>query len=570
MTTYKELALRHTYTCFFNSLLREIDFYQVNPNDIKMNLPGQELIIGLKKASLVGRHEYSGEFYHVVNNIKTSVSFFAVIDILLPFLFKNNQKDNSDLADIFKKRLENSLRNMELSLEMRKEDIARIYQDDLLFHEAEQALFIGHNFHPYPKMREGFNDEDYRHFSPEMGGAFRLLWVALKPENLLQFQASRFEDLAWTTTLAEHEKVTTPDGMIPLPMHPWQFKTLKNKNRLQDIPMEILGEGAHLWYPTSSLRSLYSPDAPYMLKFSLTLKLTNSIRHLTDVEVVRGMQVYDVLSSTKGQEFKAKHPEFEIIAEPAYIGIRDLQGQLLHDTLVVARSNPFKSDEVNNVVVSTLAQDNPLGNENLINNHIAKYSEQNQVSLAEASMKWFKEYLRVAVLPLIDGQANFGFLLGAHQQNLIVHIQNHLPAKGYFRDCQGTGYNQSGYDFYRQEVPSMTVENGNILGEMGNILFAYYLIINSTFNVIAAIAQNNQMTELRLLEELQKTLVDFRNTRPLDSTFLNYVLDKQTLLQKGNFFCSLENINENTSANPLSLYNSIPNPLYLGGTHVSV
>lgn len=570
MMSYKELALRHTYTCFFNSLLREIDFYTLQDNGVEIHLPGQSLILGLKRASLVGRHEYTGEFFHSVRNIRTSISFFAALDILLPFLFKNPKEDNTQLIAVFKKRLENSLHNMELSLESRRESLDRLFEEDLSFEQAEQGLFIGHNFHPYPKMREGFSDDDYRKYSPEMGGAFKLVWLAFAPQSLTQFRASKFSDIQWTHTLADYEGIAIPAGMAAYPCHPWQLKVLEKTDRLKGLEFQVLGEGRNTWFPTSSLRSIYSPGAPYMLKFSLTLKLTNSIRHLTDVEVVRGMQVFDVLASQKGQEFRQKYPEFEVISEPAYIGIQDVHGKLMNDTLVVARLNPFTNEHKNTIVVSTLAQDNPLGKANLINRYIDRYSKSEKISPREAALSWFRDYLRVAVAPLIDAQANFGFLLGAHQQNLILEIKNNRPAKGYFRDCQGTGYNQTGYAFYKDEVPSMTLENGNILGEMGNILFAYYLIINSSFNVIAAIAQDGSISESELLNEMKTFLQNLRSQKPLDPSFLDYVLNRELILQKGNFFCSLDNINENTTENPLALYNLIPNPLYAGAPNVTV
>ena len=105
---------------------------------------------------------------------------------------------------------------------------------------------------------------------------------------------------------------------------------------------------------------------------------------------------------------------------------------------------------------------------------------------------------------------------------------------------------------------------------MGNILFAYYLIINSTFNVLAAIAQNESVTEKELLAELRGSLEDVRQKNPADRTFLDYILDCKEILQKGNFFCSLDNINENTTENPLALYNLIPNPLFTGARDATV
>ena len=74
-------------------------------------------------------------------------------------------------------------------------------------------------------------------------------------------------------------------------------------------------------------------------------------------------------------------------------------------------------------------------------------------------------------------QADYGLLFGAHQQNLLITLKDGYPDKVYFRDCQGTGYSH---------VARELLENGSS-GEhhvdetLGNRLFTYYLIINSTF-----------------------------------------------------------------------------------------
>ena len=50
-----------------------------------------------------------------------------------------------------------------------------------------------------------------------------------------------------------------------------------------------LGEAGAPWLPTSSSRSLYSETNSDMIKFSLSVRLTNSVRTLSVKEVKRGM-----------------------------------------------------------------------------------------------------------------------------------------------------------------------------------------------------------------------------------------------------------------------------------------
>lgn len=574
MTSYS-LAVLHSLTCFMNSLLRERFNYSIENNILIFKVSASvSLKFPLKKFSTLGRHKYTGEIYLTTNHQETAIEFLEAARLIVRSLISNPEKI-TELTETFIARLKNSVENIQLSLEKRQQDIEELYQtENITFAMAEQGLFIGHNFHPYPKMREGFGDDDYSKYSPEMAAKFKLLWVAVKPENLMAYDAATFEHKSWATDLLKLEGWSPTPGYLPLPMHPWQFHHLQKNgvldSFLQSKNIIVLGEGVLDWYPTSSLRSIYSPQAPYMLKFSLSLKLTNSIRHLTDVEVVRGMQVHDVLNSKAGQEFKNKHPEFEVISEPSFLGLKNIAGQTLTETLVVARMNPFTADQTNNVLVSTLAQDHPLRGENLIVKNVKDLATQNNLSLAQATFTWFKAYLDCCVLPLIDGQANFGFLLGAHQQNLIISLKNHLPVKGYFRDCQGTGYSELGFSLYSQEVPSLVRSNGNVLDEKGNILFGYYLMINSTFNVIAALAESDAVEENELLQILKKNLMAFEKTEPRDKSFLNYILHSKEIYHKGNFYCSIENINENTATNPLAIYNLIPNPLFVRDNHESI
>lgn len=583
MSQFRQLALNHSISCFFNSLFREFhDFRFVTTMNL---IPGtaesislrisekNTLLIPLKRKSILGRHQYLNQFYILRDDNLVSLGFIDVVDVMIGFLSEIWGEDASK-KEVFLRRVQNSLHNMEMSLETRAQDIKKLYSGSVTFQEAEQGLLIGHNFHPYPKMREGFDSADFATYSPEMGGRFPLYWFFVKPEILHNQTATQFKTTDWTTKLyvTERGSCEIPEGYIPFPVHPWQREhLLKNKSikhHLQNKAIIDAGPTELPWRPTSSLRSLYAPHSPYMLKFSLTLKLTNSVRHLTDVEVVRGLQVYDVFATAKGTEFKNRHPDFEVIFEPAFAALKDENGKTINESIVVCRENPFQDDLSlqENVVLATLAQDNPLGGETLIYQHISAKAQKTGQSIAEVSREWFQRYLDIAVKPFITAQAEYGILLGAHQQNMILRLQDHMPVKSYFRDCQGTGYSERGFELYHGKVASLVKENGNVLDEKGNILFGYYLIVNSTFNVISAIASGGKghgVGEETLLKDLRGFLESLLSSELPDSSFLYYLLARSEIYQKGNFICSLQNLNENTAANPLAIYNLIKNPLYI-------
>ena len=568
MNTAK-IAELHSLTCFMNSLLREKFNYVIKDNNVLYKIDTKRTLrFPLKKESFLGRHHYDGKIFLLENTHEQELCFIDAATLISKSLIQDPE-NIEPLTATFINRLKNSIENIEISLNARHQDIINLYKNEnISFEQAEQGLFIGHNFHPYPKMREGFADSDYEKYSPEMGAAFNLIWFAVDKNSLTAYHADCFTQHSWTQDLALQEGFEVPANKLAFPFHPWQYKTLKAQGLLDsfstDAKIQELGVGKLQWYPTSSLRSIYSPDANFMLKFSLSLKLTNSIRHLTDVEVVRGMQVFDVMESPSGREFQKKHPNFQVISEPSFLGLKNSAQKTLNETLVVARENPFPKTSTNNIVVSTLAQDHPFFEENLIVKNIQAFALQQKISLAEASLQWFNAYLDCCVMPLIDGQANFGFLLGAHQQNLIIGLLRNLPVKGYFRDCQGTGYSELGFELYSKYVSTLVRSNGNILDEKGNILFGYYLMINSTFNVIAAISDTHAVTEKLLIETLKQRLILYKETNPKDSSFLRYILESPEIYHKGNFYCSIENINENTTQNPLAIYNLIPNPLFIG------
>ncbi|WP_374032636.1 IucA/IucC family siderophore biosynthesis protein [Bdellovibrio bacteriovorus] len=580
MHNFKELSLKHTVSCFMNSLFREYQNFSFEAGTtpektavISVDLEnGMEVLIPLSKKSLLGRHEYVGTFYLRQGAELKSVDFNQAVNELLTFLCKHWEQDLSK-KHLFMGRLENSLHNMELSLKAREKDIEHIYSGKVSFIEAEQGLMVGHNFHPYPKMREGFDDRDFEIYSPEMGGHFPLHWFFVKPEVLHVQTAEAFATKNWTEKLFQAEGAgRIPEGFIAFPVHPWQRQHLLKNATVQSYFEKglIVDAGApstKSWHPTSSLRSIYGAHSPYMLKFSLTVRLTNSIRHLTDVEVVRGLQVYDVMSTTVGKKFLNENPQFEVIFEPAFAALKTADGKVINESIVVCRENPFQQEipGEENIVVSTLAQDNPLGGETLIWKQVQKLAKDSGKNLKDASREWFKHYMQVALQPFITAQSEYGILLGAHQQNMILRISRNLPVKAYFRDCQGTGYSEHGYNLYHQDVASLTRENGNILDNKGNILFAYYLLVNSTWNILAALSHPEGASEAQLTADMNDFIRGLYKPNLPDTSFLDYVTKDARIWQKGNFICSLQSLNENTVANPLAIYNLIDNPISFPG-----
>lgn len=542
--------------CFLNSLLRELPGAVMREGDaLFLSLAGQRrLRLPLKRWSRLGRHEYREDFSFEGG---AKLDFPSLVDAV------NSRFANSSSPERlarFRHRVLESRENMRLSLAEGSGRIQALYTSGFDFLSAEQGLFVGHNFHPSPKSREGLSEEDLRLYTPEFGAAFPVSWYAAAKDLLVEKSAQSFAHPQWLQELCAADGAELPpEGFIPFPVHPWQEKVLVKdpdfSAYLAEGKVMRLGSSRGKWAATSSVRSLYRQEARFMLKFSLSARLTNSVRHLLPHEVERGGQLFDVLNTRLGQDFRAAHPQFHVIGEPAFCYLRRRDGSALLESVVVCRENPFQDGGKDCAVLATLAQDHPLGGLNLIQRMIAGAEDK-----AARALDWFHAYLKVAVRPLIEAQSRYGIAMGAHQQNLILGFEGGLPSRAYFRDCQGTGYSELGFKNF-QEVPSLQRANGNILTEeMGNYLFSYYLILNSTFNVITAIADSGWVSEEELIAIYRDMLLEIRAANPADPSCLNYLLESKSLMHKGNFLCSVQNTNENTIENPLSIYVPVENP----------
>ncbi len=576
------IAEKHSANCFLNSLFREWSdyFYDTESSSFIIHLKNRDtLIIPLQYHSLIGRHEYTDIFF--IKDLKTDslreISFLEMVHILLGHLSEKYQTTPAQL-NTFVERIENSVANISEALNIRSDELEKLYSElDFDFKQAEQSLIIGHTFHPHPKSRDEFSSEDYKTYAPETGGEFFMHWFLVRPEVLHQHVSKNFEDKKWTETIFINEFGAKSDviqflnqGYIPFPVHPWQrevilknsdVKTYIEENLIIDLGKSFFEEK---WTPTSSLRSIYRKTSPYMMKFSLSVRLTNSIRHLLPLEVVRGLQVMDVFSTQTGKEFLANFPDFNVVFEPAFISLVDKNKNIINETIVAMRLNPFIGESKSQqIVLATLTQDHPIVGMSLIGSMIKNLSGTSGESTERTGEIWFQRFLDTGIKPFLMAQANYGIYLGAHQQNLIIDIEQNMPVAAFFRDCQGTGYSQTGFEIFAKDVDLMTKDNGNVLdAKMGNYLFSYYLIINSTFNVIAAIAKDAGLSEKVLMNILRENLLDWKKTGVRDTSCFDYLLNEKHLMQKGNFLCSFVNMNENTTENPLSIYNPIPNPIY--------
>ncbi|MCL9780400.1 N(2)-citryl-N(6)-acetyl-N(6)-hydroxylysine synthase [Vibrio sp. S4M6] len=565
--------------CFLNALARECDSIKLEnlENKYYYCIPltgGDEIRIPLTHLSSVGLHKYATPSL-ISGSIKKSISFATLLEKVLDepslvgFLSESHKH-------IFSSRVLESHQNTMIAASESPYG-QKLFNSKLNFKQAEQGLLVGHSFHPAPKSREQFSPQDAKRYTPELGGRFQLYWIAIHKDIAATGSSNNMSiDKRITELLESDSKLRESVQNTPLanqhdhilaPMHPWQWRVICEmddiKSYLKSGQIQELGELGESWYPTSSTRALYCPSSPYMLKFSLSVKLTNSVRNLSLKEVQRGIQLNELFTSKQILSTEKKDGDFNVIQEPAYVGIINQQGQVIDETLVVFRENPLvHSPEEEAVVLATLTQQNPYSGPSLLASRIRHYAQINHISPIDAAQKWFNAYCRHVVLPLFKLQADHGIVLLAHQQNIILRMEEGFPVGSYYRDCQGTGYTDLAFERYTdmfREAKQHT-ENYWDLDKVKRY-FAYYLIINSTFSVIGSVAADLGMEESQFMVILRTQLEKLRQQGVCDSKCLDYVLDSSALCCKGNFFCYIQNFNENSIPDPAVIYFDLNNPI---------
>nr|WP_298522337.1 IucA/IucC family protein [uncultured Halomonas sp.] len=546
-------------SCFFNALLREWPHYEIEPHHLAISDGTHTLRIPYRHLSHAGRHRLNGP----LRLDDYEIGFGEALAWVLrhPDLLALSTPAK---AEALEARVLDSLANLRHSLDAQP-NLDRPFRQALDFIDSEAALLIGHSIHPCPKTREGFGSEDTQRYAPEYAAAFPLCWYRIARHRVGVSSGAGLEPQALFDQLLPNnpwqDRIDATHLIIPC--HPYQHRHWQTDPTLKELrdsgALTYLGDADPYWRATSSVRSIWHPKRPWMLKFSLSVRLTNSLRHLQPSEFYRGAVLHQVLNSRPLAEFAVRFPNFQFLQEPMGLGIVDDAGQLLPQTLMLWRDNPFVGDAARQVeMLATLLQDDPRTGVSRLAQRLLQTANPSPRARA-----WFTAFLQVAMEPLLIAQADYGLLFGAHQQNILLKLDDNLmPTRAWFRDCQGTGYTALATKCYGPELGQLVKRSDNLIPDkMGVRLLGYYLIVNATFNVIGSLAGAGLGDESDYLSQLRDFLVDLRAQGVRDSALLDYLLESPDLWAKGNFLCAFQAINENTMADPLSLYHPMPNPI---------
>ncbi|MFB7991216.1 IucA/IucC family protein [Streptomyces sp. NPDC056002] len=452
-----------------------------------------------------------------------------------------------------------------------------------LFLAAEQSLLLGHPLHPTPKSREGLSEAESRLYSPELQGSFPVHWMAVNRSVLAM-------DSAWThrgrplpadqlTLQLAGTELPLPDGHAALPLHPWQVRELKHRPQTAALLdaglLRDLGPHGAPWYPTSSVRTLYRPDASAMLKLSLGLRITNSRRENLRKELHRGVEVHRLLRTGLSEQWQAAHPGFDIVRDPAWLAVNDPDGEPVPGLDVMIRNNPFAPGDDAACIAGFVSPRPPTASHGQRERHlmrsrlgetITRLAGRTGRPRGAVAAEWFLRYLEHVVRPVLWLDSTAGVALEAHQQNTLLLLDPEgWPVGGRYRDNQGYYFRESRRAELDGRLPGIGSRSDTFVSDdVTDERFAYYLGINNVFGLIGAFGSQQLADERLLLAAFRGFLSDVASgPDKLRTPLPGYLLDSPALRCKANLLTRLHGLDELVGpVDTQSVYVTIANPLH--------
>ena len=539
---------------------------------LPLSLIQAQLFVPLSYVSRVGRHRIAALPQIFQKGQKLNFSAAAMVSLLLEELVQQSE-GHVDAASLVERWIQ-SRDALQQFLNIRAEDFDALVQVEQGFIESEQALILGHSMHPAPKSRTGFVHEDWQKYSPEACGQTQLHYWLVAPEYIAEgtaleqaFSIQLKQEIKWHLSESELETLAAYAHYKLLPLHPWQARYLQSKVWFKSLKAKLkiidLGEKAWIFSPTTSVRTLASFNAPWMLKPSLSVMITNSIRVNLAKECHRGEMTHRLWHSELGRGILKQCPTLKAVNDPAWIALQ-LDGEIIDETICIVRDQPF-TPEQQVTCIASLCQDHPVEERNRFNALFDQIASQQKLNdKAQIAHDWFKTFLNISLSPLMYVYHRYGMAFESHQQNVLVELKDGWPQWLWLRDNQGFYYIEELADEILQQFPELH-DKAHAVGSKTFVdeRFSYYFFGNTLFGIINAIGATGFVSEQDLLSVLQQHLFDLLKQYP-DSSLIQSLLYQPTLPYKGNLLTRLYELDELIApVENQSVYIQLANPLYI-------
>lgn len=322
----------------------------------------------------------------------------------------------------------------------------RIPDGDKHYDALESHMTDGHPYHPSYKSRLGFTLTDNLAYGPEFNRNIRLYWVAVKQElteTALSAGCSAEEIYRQHLTESDRQRFgrileEQGDGSayVLIPVHPWQWEhQLETAFTRQRLSRELipLGISDGNYRAQQSIRTLSHRDHAEVayIKLSLSITNTSTSRILAHHTTQNAPPISDWLDGLIRQDELLQRERFGLLKEVMglsfrYEGLPSVQYRGAYGTLgAIWRENVSarlrKGEEAWPLNALMLVQKN---GEPFIRDVIGRHGIR----------RWSEALVRTLTLPMIHLLYAHGIALEAHAQNIILVLQDGLPARIIVKD----------------------------------------------------------------------------------------------------------------------------------------
>jgi siderophore synthetase component len=313
------------------------------------------------------------------------------------------------------------------------------------------------------------------------------------------------------------------------------------------------------------VRTLAHPERRFQLKFSLNVRVTNSMRITLPKELRRAVEAARLSRSDLAPVVAASAPDLHLVQDPAFLAVQDGSGELIDELSVLLRDNTWTAAE-DLSALTTLCQDHPGGGPSRLARIVADIAKREDRPLAEVGREWLSRFYDVVVHGLVRLYLDVGLCFEAHQQNTLLEMDNGWPAKGHYRDSQGYFHRELAHDDMCKLFPGLGEQSESIFPEkLADERLVYYLFLNMCVGVVNALGVGGCGDERVLLSDLRERLDAERTSGRYPATLIDRLLDDERWPCKANLRTRLADMDELVGDIAVqSVYVTVPNPLFPG------
>ncbi|MGH9212042.1 MAG: IucA/IucC family protein [Acidimicrobiales bacterium] len=573
-----------------NCYLRESEDWRFVGGNVVIPLAacGADVVVELRYRSPTFRHRYRWPARLVLGARESALSFPALAGLLIDELGTGHGSHSGgrrapagEAPTELLGRMLDSLHAVAGFLDQRRDAVDRLWSPEPLgFIASEQALLLGHPLHPTPKSRGEMSARERAAYSPETQGRFPLRWLAAHPDVVRHASATGRpapEEAAAilrndpaTDVRALNQTLATLGPRVLLPTHPWELAYLRSQPELAslfaDDGLVDLGPLGSPVTPTTSVRTVYQPDWAWQLKFSLHVRVTNSMRVTLPKELDRAVEAARLAQTPVGEAARRVAPAFRCIHDPAYLTVAH-DGTVIDGFSVLLRESPWPGGSTADVTaVATLCQDHPFsGGPSRLAGIVARQAARDGCSPADAGRAWFARFCDVAVGSLVRLYLDLGLCFEPHQQNTLLELDTAgWPERCYYRDSQGYFHREAAHADVAAVIPGLGEATESIFPEaLADERLVYYPFLNLTLGVVNALGAAGCGDEEVLLGDLRRCLEAERATGGrYPATLLDRLLDDERWPCKANLRTRFHDLDELVGdIETQSVYVTVPNPL---------